>query len=467
MSTSHPTGSDWFGHALAGGVDVDGDDVPDYLIGDPYADARDGRIWLRSGKDGSLILTQTGDAGSLLGYSVGLLPDVDGDKLGEFWAGAPRGSLTRGGRFLIWSGKTGLELRRHDSAFSGQEFGHSAVGGQDIDGDQVPDYAIASPGILNAGFVELRSGKTGALLRRLSGSGAGSFFGAALALLPDLDGDGSAELAVGAPLGGTGGQVLLYSGKSGKLLRTLSGASAGDEFGACLAAAGDLDGDKRSELLVGAPSVRQGQLRVGALYVYDGGYLRSGGSKSLFASFVGDKDGDALGRSVVGQFDVDDDDELDFAFAAVGADGPVVNAGAVFVHSSQDKALSCDLHQISLARGGVAEFSLDAGAANAGDLFLILGSLSGTSPKTKLGSLEVPLVFDPYTDLLLVSPGAIVAPTIALLDVQGRATARLGLPAASPAGLQGLRLDHAFLVLEADGSGLSFASNPVPLRFVR
>ncbi|PIE22312.1 MAG: hypothetical protein CSA62_12930 [Planctomycetota bacterium] len=464
-----PSGSARFGHAVDGGIDVNGDDVPDYVVSDPYADQRKGRIWVYSGKDGAVLFTRVGAAGALLGYSAGLMPDFDGDKAGEFWAGEPRGGHRRGGAVYLWSGKTGLKHRHHESKLSGQNFGHSVAAGLDVNGDKVPDYAIASPGISSAGFVEIYSGKTGALLRRISGASSGSFFAVALALTPDIDGDGVAELAIGAPFGGRNkaGQVLLYSGKSGKLLRALSGAAAGGEFGFALAAAGDLNGDKLDELLVGAPAVQSRRRRVGAAFVYSGNYLRTGRGDRVLFSFVGEKDGDALGRSVLGRFDVDGDKVLDFAYSAIGADKPGVNTGAVYVRSSRARALACSGHQIVLSRGGMVEFSLDGGSANAGDLFLILGSSTGISPGSRVGSLQVPLVFDGYTNLLLGAPGALIAPSFGLFDSKGLASAKLSLPSMVAPGLVGLRLDHAYVVFEADGSGLSSASNSVPLIFMR
>ncbi|MFC7587169.1 FG-GAP repeat protein [Nonomuraea antimicrobica] len=84
-------------------------------------------------------------------------------------------------------------------------------------------------------------------------------FGAALAA-GDLDGDGKDELAVGAPSHRSGGAVTVYwmKGRKPYQITQKSGwvgqsASVTDQWGASLAT-GDFDGDGTDELAVGAPA---------------------------------------------------------------------------------------------------------------------------------------------------------------------------------------------------------------------
>ncbi len=103
----------------------------------------------------------------------------------------------------------------------------------------------------------------------------------------------------------------------------------------------------------------------------------------------------------------------------------------------------------SIAEGGVQELLLDATQSNAGGLYLVLGSASGTSPGLPLGVGTLPLNFDAYSSFSLSHPnqGPLQA-SLGLLDGQGRALARFGIPAGmlNP-NLVGLGLNHAFVVL--------------------
>ena len=158
----------------------------------------------------------------------------------------------------------------------------------DFDGDGFGDLAVGAPadsvqgqgaaGAVNVlygtdeGLRERRDQQFTRGMPRLGVAQAGARFGAALAA-GDLDGDGYADLAIGAPGEDAGGLTdapasgvvsVLYGSSGG--LRTRAGATtfsqnsvgvagnaeSGDQFGAALAI-GDLDGDGRGDLAVGAP----------------------------------------------------------------------------------------------------------------------------------------------------------------------------------------------------------------------
>ena len=77
-------------------------------------------------------------------------------------------------------------------------------------------------------------------------------FGSAIAIVPDIDGDGADDILVGAPL--DTGHVLLISGSTGDTIHYLTGESAGDQFGTAVAVSEDIDGDGVADFLIGAPS---------------------------------------------------------------------------------------------------------------------------------------------------------------------------------------------------------------------
>ena len=118
---------------------------------------------------------------------------------------------------------------------------------------------------------------------------------------------------------------------------------------------------------------------------------------------------------------------------------------------------------VSVLQGGAQVLELDAPSSFAGDLHVLLGSLSGSAPGLSLGSgIELPLVFDDYTLLTLLAPNqAPLLGGVGALDGLGDAVAGFVLPAGAPPTLAGLSVHHAYVV--ASASGLEFASNAVAL----
>ena len=103
---------------------------------------------------------------------------------------------------------------------------------------------------------------------------------------------------------------------------------------------------------------------------------------------------------------------------------------------------------------------LDLGPAHAGDLYLVLGSVTGTAPGVQVGSFLMPLNADAYTNKTFASAntGPFVD-TLGFLDGAGRATARIQLPPLP--SLAGIRADHAAVLLT--GPSFSATTGSVPL----
>ena len=110
----------------------------------------------------------------------------------------------------------------------------------------------------NEGFVEPVK-----LLYTLTGETPGANFGWAVSELGDVDRDRRMDLIVGAPFSSTG-TTFVYSGRDGDLLYRLDGA-AGDQQGYAIADAGDTSGDGVSDVVSGAPGVGPGHV-----YLYSG-----------------------------------------------------------------------------------------------------------------------------------------------------------------------------------------------------
>jgi hypothetical protein len=106
-----------------------------------------------------------------------------------------------------------------------------------------------------------------------------------------------------------------------------------------------------------------------------------------------------------------------------------------------------------LQAGGHQAFELNAGAARAGDLYVLLGSISGTTPGVSVDRLVIPLnPFDPYFGLTLLQPAASpLTHSIGLLDAGGCATARFALLGGSNPALAGIDAAHAYLAFDVGG----------------
>ena len=75
-------------------------------------------------------------------------------------------------------------------------------------------------------------------------------FGGAVVGLGDVDGDGVGDIAVGA---GRSGRAFVITGDTATILHDIASPLPGLEFGASLAAVGDVDRDGVGDLAVGAP----------------------------------------------------------------------------------------------------------------------------------------------------------------------------------------------------------------------
>jgi len=155
---------------------------------------------------------------------------------------------------------SGLSAQRQTAVFTGVfvggAFGKSLVAAPDRNGDG-PDLLVGIPEWFNsAGRAVWLNGQTGQVLSAANGTGAGTALGLTLAPAGDLDSDGTQDYVVGTPNadfnGIDSGHVAAISGATGAVLWTRNGG-AGHRWGESLVAIGDITGDGRSEIAVGAP----------------------------------------------------------------------------------------------------------------------------------------------------------------------------------------------------------------------
>ncbi len=159
--------------------------------------------------------------------------------------------------------------------------------------------------------------------------------------VPDLDGDGGDEVVVSVAEGdgqdNNSGAVYLYRSKKGGLdlkpAQILYGVGKDTRFGHAMTVA-DVDGDKRADLIVGAPLADVGTTNNGAIYIYKG--LKTGlFAVTPMAVLKGPYNSDQLGWGVA-VCDVNGDGVMDVAGGAMYAEdhnqSPIVSStGALLV----------------------------------------------------------------------------------------------------------------------------------------
>ncbi|MFN0244075.1 MAG: hypothetical protein ACKVWV_14385 [Planctomycetota bacterium] len=168
------------------------------------------------------------------------------------------------------------------------------------------------------------------LVHEVTGPSVGAGLGFAVAGIGDVSGDGVPDFIAGAPgdfvNGSQPGKALVYSGFNGALLYSVTGQTATDGFGLCVARLGDIDGDGRPDFIVGAPYSDVSGLDAGSAYVF------SGATGTLVHAVHGSAPGDAFGWSVTG-LSFDPGSTPDFAVGAPLADAPLHDSGRATVYS--------------------------------------------------------------------------------------------------------------------------------------
>ena len=172
----------------------------------------------------------------------------------------------------------------------------------------------------------------------------GGLFGSSFQAIGDVDLDGVGDLLVGAVRNTagafSGGRAYVFSGASGALVYSLASplATNGGQFGASVTGLGDLDGDGTPDLAVGAPGEPQGQVPgVGRVHVFSG---RSGAFlRSLDSPAPNTNGDDQFGASVVGVEDVDGDGVPDVLVAAARAFYRGSYPGKLYAFSGADGGL--------------------------------------------------------------------------------------------------------------------------------
>lgn len=350
-----------------------------------------GRVYVCSGRTGTLLWQATGTDNEQLGTGLEGAGDVNGDGAGDVIAGAP------GGRHAhVYSGRDGRIIHTFESTDTTETFGNSASSAGDQDGDGVDDMIVGAPGAAGStrpGRAYVYSGRSGRLLFTLDGERIGDGFGSIVAgkrggratqlivgaptagerqtgrvyvydgrgkgdpapprarftidsdssgaalgamfasIVGDVDGDRIPDVyAADFPNGARGpsaGRIYVHSGKNGRRLLTLTGEHAGDGFGIGATDVRDVNGDGFDDVLVGAWQYAAVASSGGRVYLYSG---RDG---SLLRTITGRVPGETLGFDATGIGDVDGDGAIDLLVTSSWSNVNGFRSGRMYVISGR------------------------------------------------------------------------------------------------------------------------------------
>lgn len=257
---------EFFGSAVGDAGDVNGDGAADILVGAENSSSQgadSGRVYVLSGADGTILHTLEAEGpGDLFGSATDGVADIDGDEVRDHVIGARDAGDERRGEVYVFSGADGSLIHEFEASPTGENLGYFFVAGlDDVDGDGIADiygadFDDAHKG-QDTGRVVIWSGADGSVIHEFLGKQKGVGLGPGRGA-GDVDGDGHEDVIVGSWIddfgGADAGKVTVYSGATGKRLRTIIGEDAGASFGFDAIGLGDTDGDGHIDFLVSAAS---------------------------------------------------------------------------------------------------------------------------------------------------------------------------------------------------------------------
>jgi hypothetical protein len=249
--------------------------------------------------------------------------------------------------------------------------------------------------------------------RFFTGAAAHYEFGNSVASAGDVNGDGYSDVIVGAPgnevTGPAVGKAYIYFGGPNMDNTpdvTLTAGEPNINFGYSVAGAGDVNGDGYADVIVGAFGSDVSVSYAGAAYIYFGGAHMDNIADVIL---IGVAANDRFGYSVSGAGDVNGDGYGDVIVGAYQNDAAGIDAGRAYVYfggPGMDNipdvtltgAVTNDQFGISVASAGdvngdgygdviVGAYENDAGGSNAGRAYIYFGgpSMDNTADVTLTG----------------------------------------------------------------------------------
>lgn len=356
-----------FGYSVFTAGDTNDDGFTEVIIGVPNYNADytdDGAAWVYYGASGGLP-TDPGEyyhAGGndygAFGISVAFAGDVNGDGYGDIIIGASlrsnSGSEIEEGFAMVYHGSTsGLSngFNWHaEGEQAGASLGRAVATAGDVNGDGYTDVIVGADRYNNPsedegaaflwygsenGVNEGNPGEPANADWRAEINSSSARFGAAVSTAGDVNGDGFADVIVGAPNYGSGeddeGAARLYLGSASGLETDYDNHDEGNDvnaqFGKSVGPAGDVNGDGYADVIVGAPYFTNDSSEEGMAFVW------YGSADGVSTSRDWDAEGDAVnanyGFSVATAGDVNGDGYSDII---VGTPGKNSSSGSAFAY---------------------------------------------------------------------------------------------------------------------------------------
>lgn len=419
-----------FGAAVSSAGDVNRDGYSDVVIGAPLYDNTlidEGGVFVFHGSASGLSAAPNSSrfraqSDARFGASVSFAGDVNGDGFGDVIIGSPQfsGTLAQQGQALMYRGSaSGIVAAASWTANGGQagaRAGTSVTGLGDANGDGFADVAISLPAYSNGqsgeGLVRAYMGVSSLAGLALTPSWSfesqqvGAAMGTWVAAAGDVNGDGLADLAIGAPLFDNGqtdeGRVFVFHGTSAppalNAVWSVESDQSDAQMGYAVSRAGDVNGDGFADVIIGTPRFTNGQLREGRATMHLGSATGPTAAPSwtvegdqveaqygLAVASAGDVNGDGYGDVIVGA-PYYDNGQLDEgrAYVYLGSPGGLATSPAWTFESDRagarlgwSVASAGDVNGDGYSDVIVGAYMYDATVSAEGRCYLFLGSATG------------------------------------------------------------------------------------------
>ncbi|MCP4712199.1 MAG: hypothetical protein GY869_26550, partial [Planctomycetes bacterium] len=268
----------------------------------------------------NLKLTESNIIGNTqFALSVAIAGDVNGDGYDDIIAGANDYYKAVGRSYIFFGGSDMDSIP--DVILEGEQaldVFHESSGAGDVNGDGYDDVIVSSStcdGNAGRSYIYFGGSDMDSVVDvTLYGESGWNYFGNSLAGAGDVNGDGYADVIVGARgyNMNTGRSYIFFGGSSMDNVPDLifNGEDAENVFGSAVAGAGDLNGDGYADVIVGASGYNQA---AGRSYIYYGGIDMDNDSD---LTLDGETEGDGFGKSVAGAGDLNQDGYVDVIVGA-------------------------------------------------------------------------------------------------------------------------------------------------------